>query len=462
MKTSNKNYVFILILGDIIFFYLGLFFTLVIRYGGGFNEEVWRIHNPPFLLVHILWILIFYINGLYDLKSFTSRRAAFEKIGKSMAVAIIPAILIFYLVPSFKITPKTNLFLDIVIVSILLLAFRRAFFIYAAYSAKIKILFYGVSEETAALLNYIKNNPQIGYEISAVSYPFNEKENLELQKFCDDNNVKIYDIENDLIKIIEERGIQIIVALDAMVKEKSAAKKLYKVLPFHISVINFPSFYEIIMEKIPVSIINEYWFLENLNEPKKKATEFFKRFFDIVFVFLLGFFLLPLFVFVAIVLKMTRGEVFYSQKRIGKNGEIFNLIKFGSMVLDAEKEGVKWAYKDDPRITKFGRLLRITRVDELPQLWNVLKGEMSFIGPRPERPEFIQQLSKTIPYYEIRYLVKPGLSGWAQIKLLHGGVGEEAVQKLQYDLYYIKNRTLLFDIAIALKTLAIIVKREGV
>ena len=462
MKTSNKNYVFTLLLGDLVFFYLGLFFALVIRYGNMFNEEVWRIHNLPFLFVHILWILIFYINGLYDLNSFTSRRAAFEKIGKSMAAAIIPAILIFYLVPSFKITPKTNLFLDIIIVSMLLLAFRRAFFLYAANSAKIKILFYGISGETITLFNYIKNNPQIGYEISAVSFSSVGKENSAFQEFCAVNNIKIYDTNDDLIKIVKECGIYTIVALDAMVKEKSAAKKLYKVLLFNISVISFPAFYENIMEKIPVSLINENWFLENLNEPKKKAKEFFKRLFDIIFAVLLGIILLPLVIFIAASVKITRGEIFYLQKRTGKNGLVFNLIKFGSMVLDAEKYGAKWAKYDDPRITKLGKFLRKTRIDELPQLWNILKGEMSFVGPRPERPEFVRELSKTIPFYEMRTLVKPGLSGWAQIKLPHGGVGEEGVQKLQYDLYYIKNRTLLFDLAIALKTIAIIVKREGV
>lgn len=462
MKTSNKNYVLTLILGDLIFFYLGLFFALAIRYEGIFSEKIWSAHNLPFLFVHILWILIFYINGLYDLNSFISKRATFEKIGKSMAAAIIPAILIFYLVPSFKITPKTNLFLDIIIVSILLLAFRRAFFLYAANSAKIKILFYGFSGETIILLNYIKNNPQIGYEISAVSFSSDGKENAALQEFCAGNNIKIYDTKDDLIKIVKEEGIHTIVAIDAMVKERSASKKLYKVLPLNVSVINFPAFYEVVMEKIPVSLINENWFLENLNEPKRKAKDFFKRLFDIIFAVLLGIILLPLIIFIAAAVKITRGEIFYLQKRTGKNGRVFNLIKFGSMILDAEKYGAKWAEYNDPRITKLGKFLRKTRIDELPQLWNILNGEMSFVGPRPERPEFVRELSKTIPFYEMRNLVKPGLSGWAQIKLPHGGVGNAALLKLQYDLYYIKNRTLFFDLAVALKTIAIIARREGV
>ena len=129
---------------------------------------------------------------------------------------------------------------------------------------------------------------------------------------------------------------------------------------------------------------------------------------------------------------------------------------------DAEKDGAKWSSKNDVRITKFGRFIRKTRIDELPQLWNILKGEMSFIGPRPERPEFVLQLEKEIPHYLMRHLVKPGLSGWAQIKFPYGASVSDSMQKLQYDLYYIKNRSILFDIAISLKTIAIIAKGEGV
>jgi lipopolysaccharide/colanic/teichoic acid biosynthesis glycosyltransferase len=127
----------------------------------------------------------------------------------------------------------------------------------------------------------------------------------------------------------------------------------------------------------------------------------------------------------------------------------------------AEQGGAKWAGAEDDRITKIGKFMRKTRIDELPQLWNVLKGELSFIGPRPERPEFVKTLQKQIPHYAMRHLVKPGLSGWAQIKLPHGGVGEKAMEKLQYDLFYIKNRSFTLDLAIALKTLATILKMGG-
>lgn len=382
----------------------------------------------------------------------------FEKIGKSMVVAGIFAILIFYLIPGFKIAPKTNLLLDIIIVSILLSLWRRSFFLFAVNSSKIRILFYGMSKETADLINHIKCNPQIGYETTAVSFDKNLENAIEAEK----NGVKIFDLKDDLNQIVKHDDIHIIVFLENTIKQNFAAKNLYKVLPLGVTILNFHYFYETIMEKVPVSIINEHWFLENLNEPTKKTSELLKRVFDIFFSLFLGIITSFIMISTAIMTKFTRGKVFYFQKRVGKNGEIFDLVKFGSMVINAEKDGAMWAKKNDPRITKFGKFIRKTRIDELPQLWNILKGDMSFVGPRPERPEFVEELEQKIPHYLMRHLIKPGLSGWAQIKFPYGASVEDSLQKLQYDLYYVKNRSFLFDIAISLKTLAIIARREGI
>ena len=140
---------------------------------------------------------------------------------------------------------------------------------------------------------------------------------------------------------------------------------------------------------------------------------------------------------------------------------MFWLVKFRSMVQDAEKDGAKWAEKEDTRITKVGNFLRKSRLDELPQLWNVLKGEMSFIGPRPERPEFVRELEKQIPFYQTRHLIKPGLTGWAQINFPYGASVEDAMEKLQYDLYYIKHRSLVLDFGVVLKTIKIVLSRGG-
>ena len=188
----------------------------------------------------------------------------------------------------------------------------------------------------------------------------------------------------------------------------------------------------------------------------------FKQLLDFCAAALLILITLPITMLAAIAVKLeSPGTIFYSQVRTGHNGKKFRVYKFRSMGQDAEQMGVQWAQERDPRITKVGRLLRLTRIDELPQLWNVLKGDMSLIGPRPERPEFDGQLRQEIPYYDVRYLVKPGITGWAQVCYPYGASVEDAYQKVAYDLYYIKNYSLFLDFVIALKTLKVVILGKG-
>jgi lipopolysaccharide/colanic/teichoic acid biosynthesis glycosyltransferase len=153
--------------------------------------------------------------------------------------------------------------------------------------------------------------------------------------------------------------------------------------------------------------------------------------------------------------------VIYRQQRVGLEGQPFTLYKLRSMRQDAEKNGAQWAVTNDPRVTRVGAFIRKTRLDELPQLFNVLKGEMSFVGPRPERPEFVEKLSQKIPYYRERHCVKPGITGWAQLCYPYGASEQDALEKLQYDLYYVKNKTLLFDLVILLQTVEVVLWRRG-
>jgi lipopolysaccharide/colanic/teichoic acid biosynthesis glycosyltransferase len=155
------------------------------------------------------------------------------------------------------------------------------------------------------------------------------------------------------------------------------------------------------------------------------------------------------------------GRVLFRQKRVGQNGRIFEIVKFRTMKANAEQNGPQFAQKDDPRITKFGRFLRLTRLDELPQFWNILTGNLSLVGPRPERPEFVDEFEKKIPYYQVRHLIKPGLAGWAQLNYEYAANLEESYKKLQYELYYIKNRSLLLDLSILLKTIRLVLARAG-
>jgi exopolysaccharide biosynthesis polyprenyl glycosylphosphotransferase len=187
-----------------------------------------------------------------------------------------------------------------------------------------------------------------------------------------------------------------------------------------------------------------------------------KRAIDVISAGLLLLVLSPLMLLTAFAIKLdSPGPIFYSQLRTGLHSQPFRVYKFRSMYQDAEKRGAQWASLRDPRITRIGNLLRISRIDELPQIWNVLRGEMSLIGPRPERPEFDSQLRKQIPYYDLRYLVRPGITGWAQVLYPYGASVKDAYEKLSYDLYYIKNYSFGLDIAILFKTIRVVLLGKG-
>ncbi len=193
-----------------------------------------------------------------------------------------------------------------------------------------------------------------------------------------------------------------------------------------------------------------------LSRKNRKRGRYPKRVFDITASALMLLILLPLLIVVAIAVKLdSPGPVFYRQRRAGLHGKPFEVIKFRSMVSDAEKDGARWAAKNDNRVTKLGKFLRKTRIDEIPQAINVLRGEMSFVGPRPERPEFIEVLEKEIPHYNDRHAVKPGITGWAQVEYAYGASVDDARMKLMYDLYYIKNFSIALDCIIVLKTVRV-------
>lgn len=223
-------------------------------------------------------------------------------------------------------------------------------------------------------------------------------------------------------------------------------------------------YYESFMMKVPVFHLQQGWFVlsQGFQLLHHKVWLKLKGMADILIAVVLLVLSSPLMVFAGILIKLTsRGPVFYKQVRVGKDGVSFTIYKFRTMVDDAESEGAIWAKENDPRITKVGNVLRRTRIDELPQLLNILRGDMSFIGPRPERPDFTEELEKHIPFYDIRYLVKPGITGWAQVMYPYGASVEDAREKLQYDLYYIKNYSLMLDFWIMIKTIRVVVGGKG-
>lgn len=229
-------------------------------------------------------------------------------------------------------------------------------------------------------------------------------------------------------------------------------------------IVDVRSFCEHILYRLPVSQISSEWLIkeDGFSFSTRGSLRRLKRALDLSAALGLLILTAPIMALAALAIRLeSSGPIIYRQERVGFFSQKFTIYKFRSMRQDAEKNGAVWAAKADPRITKVGRFLRKTRIDELPQLWNVLKGEMSLIGPRPERPEFVQKLAKVIPFYNLRHAVKPGVTGWAQVSYPYGSSVEDARRKLEYDLYYVKNMSLLLDIHIILKTIGVILFPKG-
>lgn len=441
----------ILIIGDIFFLYVSLWLTLLIRYGGHFNLARWQQHFWPLTVIYSLWLIIFFIAGLYELSLARNNINFYSVLFQALLINFGLAIAFFYFIPYFGITPKTNLFINLAIFTILFSGWRHLFNLLIRSSALINnVLIIGKNKEAGQIAQMIKNNPQLGYRLIEQTSP------------------KKFQTPFDLLEKVTQKNIKTIITAIDPHQDTGLVRNLYQCLPLKISFSDLPSFYEKTLGKVPVSSIGEVWFLENLTESQKNFYEAFKRVMDMVFALIfgvIGFVLFPVFV---ILIKLdSPGPIFIKQRRIGQDGEFFVLYKFRTMYATAEDGSSEpngqplYAQPNDARVTRFGRFLRKSRLDELPQLWNIFIGQMSFIGPRPERIEFVQECEKKIPYYQIRHLVKPGLSGWAQVNFHYGSSIKDSIEKLQFELYYIKHRSFILDLGILLRTIKIILKGGG-
>jgi exopolysaccharide biosynthesis polyprenyl glycosylphosphotransferase len=218
-------------------------------------------------------------------------------------------------------------------------------------------------------------------------------------------------------------------------------------------VVGLPEFYEHAFGRVPVRRMTDAWFMSVLHLYQRSYTRTSKRAFDII-VAALGLLLVaPLFPLIALLVKRSQGPVFYGQTRLGEQGRPFRILKFRTMRMNAEEEGAVWAQQSDPRTTQIGRLLRKTRLDEIPQLLNVLRGDMSIVGPRPERPEFLGLLEETVPFWSRRHLLRPGITGWAQLRAGYTADALATEEKLSYDLWYLRHQSLVVDLLICARTL---------
>lgn len=449
----------ILLIGDVVVLYASLIIALTVRYQG-FNLDIFKTHLLPFSIVYLLWLIIFYIHNLYDLDTAKNNVEFSSSLVRALFIGGLISVAFFYLAPNFAsgdITPKTNLFLNILVFIILFYGWRSLFNLLAgSLKMKINTAIIGYNPQTIELAKEIIKNPQLGYKLKLIIKNHEKIDKTELPE------IKIISGLKNLKETLEQEKIGFAIVAPEIYQSPDLIQNLFECIRYKIDFTNLSEFYEKLTQKIPLAAINQVWFLENISQREKGFYEFFKRIFDFILAFVLLTISLPFWLIFAIVIKSeSPGPVFYKQTRIGQEGKSFKLVKLRSMVKDAEKDGPKMAEVDDKRTTKFGKFLRKTRFDETPQFWNIIKGEMSFIGPRAERPEFHQGLKKHIPFYQERYLIKPGLSGWAQIKYGYGSTIEDSFEKVQYDLYYVKNRSFVLDLSIILKTINIVLKGGG-
>lgn len=271
---------------------------------------------------------------------------------------------------------------------------------------------------------------------------------------------KVGSIE-DLVKRLDVR--EIIVAVRQQRGGVLPLRGLLECRLNGIQITDLARFFERVHGRVPIESLKASWLIYGNGFRQNWLRRLVKRTFDILVAMALLVLLLPLMAIVAVLISFERaGPVIYRQERIGLRGAPFVVLKFRSMQKDAEGDGTpRWAEPKDSRVTALGRILRRTRIDELPQLCNVLKGEMSFVGPRPERPVFVTMLTEQIPFYQVRHSVKPGITGWAQVRYSYGATVEQSVKKLEYDLYYVKNNTLFLDLLVLLETVRVVLLGEG-
>lgn len=429
MKNSAR--ISLLFLGDLAMLVIAFFLMLELAFPV-VTPEVLSLHILPFSVIGILWILIFFIFNFYNTQLVTPTIKHLKRIGYAFLVSMSISTILFYIIPFFTITPKTNLVIWGIISLFLFVVWRRIFYsIFSSFFRKdVIIIKKSFDNYTQELVDYFTHNPQSGYRFLG--------HYSSLRDFLETNKNAIVDT---------------IIVSKQIIANASDFQKLYE-KSNHI--LDFTYAYEDLIGKIPVSSIDDEWFLHNISGTNNLNLEELSHLLGRIFSFVILIITLPVTLIVVLAIALQNdGPLFYTHLRVGKNGKTFKLYKFRSMKQNTER-GLAWTEKNDSRITRVGRFIRKLHVDEIPQLWNVVKGDMALVGPRPELPDFAQELEDSIPYYHLRHIIKPGFTGWAQIKFRNARGITETKEKFEYDLYYIKNRNIFMDLGIVLRTIIIL------
>jgi sugar transferase (PEP-CTERM system associated) len=443
-----RNIVFFLIELLLIFFII-LFASIVKNYF--FDTDLfwfWKVF-PKILVVTIACVLSLYYHDLYNFDNIYQKRWMRKLVLRSLqtlGVASLALVFIYAIFPGWILSKTVVLVSILSVISMVL--FMRYVFYWALRENKLteRVLVLGTNEFALNIIDEIKNKPYKGFKVIGL---LKDRRSSDFSF----NGIPVLGEISDVLEVTKKIPSDRIVVSMMDQRGKLPLPRLLELKLNGKKIDDGVAFYEHLTGKIMVERLRPSYFIFSDGFKINKTRQWIKRCIDIVCSILGLTLFLPIIILTAIAIKLdTKGPVLYRQERVGYRGKSFTLNKFRSMHVNAEKDKPVWAGIDDTRVTRIGRFIRKMRFDELPQMFNVLKGDMSFVGPRPERSYFIDQLKEKIPYYIQRHVVKPGITGWAQIRFRYGASMEDSLEKLKYDLYYVKNMSPLLDLAIIFET----------
>jgi len=448
MFLNLRREAFILLIGDLCFLAFSLWATLLLRYSAFPDSHTVYTHFVPFSFLFIFSVLVFLIAGLYEKHTLLVKSKLPEMVFYAQMANIAVAAIFFFLVPYFGIQPKTNLFIYLVLSTIFVSSWRLYFFPFLSVVKPAPALLVGEGKETEDVMGEVNGNTRYAMRFVAR---------------VDMGGRSIEEIQKTIISHLKETGVSIVVMPFGRLRDQSFSKEWDALMLSNVLFINLPDLYEDLFDSVPLSLLDTRWFLGARARTPTALYDVLKRGTDTMLALSALIFLLPLILIIAFLLALGEGGgPFIFQKRIGKGNRVISIIKFRTMLFDDGEDPEK---KKHNRVTHLGAFLRRTQIDEIPQFWNVLRGDIALIGPRPEIPHFVTEYARVIPYYETRHLIQPGISGWAQIK--HASPPkfkldvEATKQKLSYDLYYFKHRSFALDMEIVLRTIKILLGRAS-
>jgi sugar transferase (PEP-CTERM system associated) len=421
------------------------------------NELVLRQGFLKAALATVFCLAAFYLFDLYDFVVMHDRRELVLRLIQALGLAWVALALAFYVFPLLMLGRGISL-IALPLALGLMVGWRVSIhWLLGHPDFGEKILIVGSGALAIEVAREMLERPDAGYRIAG--FVGNDPELLGKSLI----NPRVIGLTSELDEVVRREGIdRIIVAMGERRGQLPTSELLHLSLAGTVNIEEGASFYERVTGRVSLDMIRPSWLIFSGRGRQTRISGIARNVVHRLVAVIGGLLSLPVAIVTGILIKLdSRGPIFYQQERVGKNGGAFTVLKFRSMRTDAEKAGPVWASADDDRTTRVGRVIRKLRIDEIPQFWNIMRGEMDFVGPRPERPHFVSQLAEEIPYYEQRHLIAPGLTGWAQIKYPYGASIEDARQKLQYDLYYIKNQSLMLDAIILFETIKIILFGRG-